>query len=46
MINAQSSGVKRAKISNVTPDWGMGDNCGYKKFIWIQFIKLNELLLI
>ncbi len=33
MINAQSSGVKKVKISSVTPSWGMGDNCGYKKFL-------------
>ena len=33
MINAQSSGVKKVKISNVKPSWGMGDNCGYKKFL-------------
>ena len=33
MINAQCSGVKKVKISNVTPSWGMGDNCGYKTFL-------------
>ena len=33
MINAQSSGVKRVKISNVKPNWGMGENCGYKTFL-------------
>ena len=33
MINAQNSGVKKVKISSVKPDWGMGDNCGYKRFI-------------
>ena len=33
MINAQNSGVKKVKISSVHPSWGMGDNCGYKKFI-------------
>ena len=33
MINAQNSGVKKVKISSVQPNWGMGDNCGYKKFI-------------
>lgn len=33
MINAQNSGVKKVKISNVKPNWGMGDNCGYKKFL-------------
>ena len=33
MINAQCSGVKKVKISNVKPSWGMGDNCGYKTFL-------------
>ena len=33
MINAQCSGVKKNKISNVKPNWGMGDNCGYKTFL-------------
>ena len=33
MINAQCSGVKKVKISNVKPNWGMGDNCGYKTFL-------------
>ena len=33
MINAQCSGVKKVKISNVKPNWGMGENCGYKKFL-------------
>ena len=33
MINAQSSGVKKVKISSVKPNWGMGDNCGYKTFL-------------
>ena len=33
MINAQNSGVKRVKISDVKPNWGMGDNCGYKTFV-------------
>ena len=33
MINAQNSGVKKVKISSVQPNWGMGDNCGYKRFI-------------
>ena len=33
MINAQSSGVKRVKISDVKPNWGMGVNCGYKTFL-------------
>ena len=33
MINAQCSGVKKVKISNVTASWGMGDNCGYKTFL-------------
>ena len=33
MINAQNSGVKSVKISAVKPNWGMGDNCGYKTFI-------------
>ena len=33
MINAQNSGVKKVKISSVKPNWGMGDNCGYKTFI-------------
>ena len=33
MINAQNSGVKKVKISSVQPNLGMGDNCGYKKFI-------------
>ena len=33
MVNAQCSGVKKVKISDVKPNWGMGSNCGYKKFI-------------
>ena len=33
MINAQNSGVKKVKISSVTPSWNMGDNCGYKTFL-------------
>ena len=33
MINAQCSGVKKVKISNVKPNWGMGENCGYKTFL-------------
>ena len=33
MINAQSKGVKKVKISDVKPSWGMGTNCGYKKFL-------------
>ena len=33
MINAQNSGVKKVKISDVKPNWGMGDNCGYKTYI-------------
>ena len=33
MINAQCSGVKKVSISAVKPNWGMGSNCGYKKFI-------------
>ena len=30
---AQCSGVKKVKISNVKPNWGMGENCGYKTFL-------------
>ena len=33
MINAQNSGVKKVKISDVKPNWGMGDNCGYKTYV-------------
>ena len=33
MINAQCSGVKKVAISSVKPNWGMGDNCGYKTFL-------------
>ena len=33
MINAQNSGVKKVKLSSVKPNWGMGNNCGYKTFI-------------
>ena len=33
MINAQLSGVKKVRISDVKPNWGMGDNCGYKTFL-------------
>ena len=33
MVNAQSSGVKKVRISDVKPNWGMGSNCGYRKFI-------------
>ena len=33
MINAQCSGVKRVKISDVKPNWGMGEKCGYKTFL-------------
>ena len=33
MINAQNSGVKKVKISDVKPNWGMGTNCGYKTFL-------------
>ena len=33
MINAQNSGVKKVAINSVKPNWGMGTNCGYKKFI-------------
>ena len=33
MINAQNSGVKQVKIANVKPNWGMGENCGYKTFV-------------
>ena len=33
MINAQNSGVKKVSISSVKSNWGMGEKCGYKKFI-------------
>ena len=33
MINAQNSWVKKVKISSVKPNWGMGDNAGYRTFV-------------